>query len=111
MDWIKSEWLKLTLGLIYAVLTASLLMAMGSIADKINSKADKREVKQQIELIKKDIVPLKQITIKMKSEILAHEEKDIIRYQSINMMFKTIIENQDKILNKHDARLTRLENK
>ena len=43
--------------------------------------------------------------------IKAHEEKESIRDKAIEKMFEIIIKNQDKILNKHDSRITRLENK
>lgn len=79
MDWLKSEWLKITLGLIYAVLTAAVLMAMGNIADNINSKADKSELKQEIELVKKDFEPVyNEIRILHKSDTeLKQKDKDL----------------------------------
>ena len=96
MDWLKSEWLKLTLGLIYAILTAAVLMAMGSIADKINSKADKKELKQEIELVKKDIITSDQIQVRIKSAvntgITEHEKVDAARYQGISDMFGLIMD-------------------
>ncbi len=84
---------------------------MGSIADQINGKADKKEVKQQIELVRKDIIPIEKVEFKIKSAIETHEEKEKVRYEGIEKMFKTIIDNQDKMFKIQDDRLTRLENK